>query len=77
MNKEMIKQLALDNGFKLKEQPSGEMDLNPYVFDYAAALISPLEEGIAELQETNRSLLAEKAELNEQLLSLKKEKETE
>lgn len=30
---DQIKEIALANGFKLKEQPSGEMDLNPYVYD--------------------------------------------
>lgn len=38
MNKETIKELALTNGFKLKEQPDGAMDLNPYVYEFAAAL---------------------------------------
>lgn len=38
MNKETIKELALANGFKLKEQPDGTMDLNPYVFEFAAAI---------------------------------------
>lgn len=38
MNKQQIKELALGNGFKLKEQPDGSMDLNPYVYDFAAAL---------------------------------------
>lgn len=33
LNKETIKQIALANGFKLKEQANGEMDLNPYVYD--------------------------------------------
>ena len=35
MTNEQIKEIALANGFKLKEQPSGEMDLNPYVYDFA------------------------------------------
>lgn len=39
MNAEQIKALALENGFQLKEQPSGEMDLNPYVYQFAEALI--------------------------------------
>lgn len=34
-----IKALALSNGFKLKEQPDGTMDLNPYVYDFAEALL--------------------------------------
>lgn len=35
MNKERIKKIALGSGFKLKEQPNGEMDLNPYVYRFA------------------------------------------
>ena len=35
MNKERIKKMALASGFKLKEQPNGEMDLNPYVYRFA------------------------------------------
>jgi len=40
MNKQAIKELALANGFKLKEQPDGSIDLNPYVYDFALALMS-------------------------------------
>lgn len=39
MTNEQIKEIALANGFKLKEQPDGEMDLNPYVYDFARALV--------------------------------------
>ena len=42
--KEQIKELALRTGFKLKEQPNGEMDLNPYVYDFARALILSRDE---------------------------------
>jgi len=35
-----IRQLALSCGFKLKEQPSGIMDLNPYVYEFAQALLA-------------------------------------
>ena len=35
MDIEKIKELALANGFKLKEQASGNMDLNSYVYDFA------------------------------------------
>jgi len=38
MNKQQIKELALAKGFKLKEQPDGTIDLNPYVYEFAAAL---------------------------------------
>lgn len=40
MTNEQIKEIALASGFKLKEQPDGDMDLNPYVYDFARALIS-------------------------------------
>ncbi len=33
--KEQVKDIALRSGFKLKEQPNGEMDLNPYVYEFA------------------------------------------
>ena len=39
MTNDQIKELALAYGFKLKEQSDGEMDLNPYVYDFARALI--------------------------------------
>ena len=35
-----IRELALANGFKLKPQPDGAEDLNPYVFDFARALVA-------------------------------------
>lgn len=39
MRKEDIRELALANGFKLKEQPDGTLDLNPYVYDFARAIL--------------------------------------
>jgi hypothetical protein len=39
MNNERIKELALANGFKLKEQPDGTMELNTYVYEFAKALL--------------------------------------
>lgn len=39
MTNDQIKGIALANGFKLKEQSSGEMDLNQYVYDFARALV--------------------------------------
>ncbi len=38
MDLEKIKELALANGFKLKEQANGNMDLNAYVYDFANAI---------------------------------------
>ncbi|MEK6203318.1 MAG: hypothetical protein N2B04_04610 [Psychrobacter sp.] len=40
MTNKQIKEIALANGFKLKEQPNGEMDLNPYVYDFALKLLN-------------------------------------
>ncbi|MCG7550959.1 hypothetical protein [Pseudoalteromonas sp. Of7M-16] len=61
MTNEQIRQLALANGFKLKEQPNGEMDLNPYVYQFAKALIGEQMEVIHERNEKLSSckLLAE------------------
>lgn len=36
--RKITKELALKHGFKLKEQSDGEMDLNPYVYEFAEAL---------------------------------------
>ena len=38
MEKSRIKAIALSSGFKLKEQPNGNMDLNPYVYEFAKLL---------------------------------------
>lgn len=35
MKNEDIQKLALECGFSLKKQPSGIMDLNPYVYEFA------------------------------------------
>ena len=39
IGKQYIKEVALDCGFKLKEQPDGSTDLNPYVYTFADKLI--------------------------------------
>ncbi|WP_180052016.1 hypothetical protein [Acinetobacter sp. YH12099] len=38
MDIQKIKELALANSFKLKEQADGSMDLNAYVYDFANAI---------------------------------------
>ena len=38
IEKSRIKAIALSSGFKLKEQPDGDMDLNPYVYEFAKLL---------------------------------------
>lgn len=39
IGEQYIKDVALECGFKLKEQPDGSMDLNPYVYTFADKLI--------------------------------------
>ena len=36
---EEIRDTALANGFKLKLQPDGEMDLNPYVYTFVRSIL--------------------------------------
>lgn len=43
MNKEQIKVLALEHGFKLKQQPDGSIDLNPYVYEFAKAVFNHMD----------------------------------
>lgn len=43
MTKDEVRQIALDAGFKLKEQPNGELDLNPYVYEFSEQLIKGLK----------------------------------
>ena len=50
MEKSRIKAIALSSGFKLKEQPNGEMDLNPYVYEFAKLL------ELAALYDRNREI---------------------
>lgn len=40
LNKQQIQHLALQVGFKLKEQANGETDLNPYVYDLVYSVIN-------------------------------------
>jgi len=47
----LIRKIALENGFKLKKQPSGETDLNPYVFDFAEKLLAEKKAEITELKQ--------------------------
>lgn len=48
--KETIKEIALSSGFKLKQQPNGEMDLNNYVYDFAQTMLIASEQQKEHLQ---------------------------
>ena len=60
MTNDQIKELALANGFKLKEQPDGSMNLNPYVYEFAQKLALTVE--IATIQ---RMLAASRSKYSE------------
>lgn len=49
MNRDQIKAIALANGFKLKEQVDGSMDLNEYVYQFANALLADRDQLIREM----------------------------
>lgn len=54
MTEQEIKELALANGFKLKEQADGSLDLNPYVYDFVAAVLAKaVPEGFVVVPTTN------------------------
>lgn len=40
ISNDLIQQIALDNGFQLKDQPDGTKDLHPYVYDFARSLMN-------------------------------------
>lgn len=45
MTNQEIRKLALSNGFRLKKQPHGGMGLNPYVYDFARAILANADQG--------------------------------
>lgn len=51
LTNDRVKELALANGFKLKEQSDGSMDLNPYVYEFAQALAQELKGDAVEVNE--------------------------
>lgn len=68
--KQHVKEIALANGFKLKEQPDGKMDLNPYVYQFADALCNQQVARIDELERFNTQLAAQRNEAIERLIEL-------
>ena len=69
MNKQYIKDVALDCGFKLKEQPDGSMDLNPYVYTFADKLIKQTH--ISLLGDFKDTLADVTSQINDALSELK------
>lgn len=62
MINDRVKELALANGFKLKQQPDGSEDLNPYVYDFARALLADT------LADPDRATVAERRAFYEEHL---------
>ena len=69
MNKQYIKDVALECGFKLKEQPDGSMDLNPYVYTFADKLIKQTH--ISLLGDFKDTLADVTSQINDTLSELK------
>lgn len=40
LKRELIQEIAVNSGFNLKEQPNGEMGLDPYVYVFADAILT-------------------------------------
>ena len=68
MYKQYIKQVALECGFKLKEQPDGSMDLNPYVYTFADKLIKQTHIGL--LGDFKDTLADVTSQINDAMLEL-------
>ena len=68
MNKQYIKEVALDCGFKLKEQHDGSMDLNPYVYTFADKLIKQTH--ISLLGDFKDTLADVTSQINDAMLEL-------
>ena len=69
ISKQYIKEVALDCGFKLKEQPNGELDLNPYVYTFADKLIKQTH--ISLLGDFKDTLADVTSQINDALSELK------
>ena len=69
MNKQYIKEVALECGFKLKEQPNGDLDLNPYVYTFADKLIKQTH--ISLLGDFKDMLADISSEINDAMLECK------
>lgn len=75
MNKQYIKEVALECGFKLKEQPNGELDLNPYVYTFADKLIKQTH--ISLLGDFKDTLADVTSQINDAMLELQQENKYE
>ena len=63
MNLEKIKEIALANGFSLKEQASGKLDLHSYVYEFANAIEQAAKAQVPEWISVDDQLPPEGAEV--------------
>ena len=49
MTPDVIKRIALDAGFELKDLPDGSKGLRPYVFEFAQALLAAERQAVADI----------------------------
>ena len=68
MNKQYIKDVALECGFNLKEQPNGELDFNPYVYTFADKLIKQTHNSL--LGDFKDTLADVTSQINDAMLEL-------
>ena len=73
--KQYIKDVALDCGFKLKEQPDGDLDLNPYVYTFADKLIKQTH--ISLLGDFKDTLADVTSQINDAMLECEQENKYE
>lgn len=75
MNNEQIKELALAAGFKLKQQPDGSEDLNPYVYEFARKLLADALQERDELSELLEAAGIDAKEIKAENEQLRKERD--
>jgi hypothetical protein len=59
MNRQQVREILLASGFKLKQQPDGTEDLNPYCYTAAAALLQAGREESARVVNARRPAIPE------------------
>lgn len=57
-----IRDIALKAGFTVREQPDGEFDLNPYVYDFARTLIKRARGTLVAPERTAKAILVVKVD---------------
>ena len=75
MTENQIKEVALASGFKLKPQPDGGEDLNPYVYDFARKLVAEVEQERDQLSDLLKAAGIDAQEIKAENEQLRKERD--